>query len=221
MDDQEYGEAQRVGPKESPDTGRGKSLDSVTVDLVVAEYNTLRDEILRASDRKIQLATITTIALGTLLATGIQFGNASLILVYPIFAAAVATLWAAEDTSIQTIGAYIQVKIEEELAGIEYLGWEHFVDRHPKILRSGYSLGAGLFFFGTSVAAMILGVSISKYSKGAPIIEAGVYFPTGFTSEDIFLLISAISLSITFIIMFLWVGRASRQKKLNEIRTGR
>jgi hypothetical protein len=137
MDNQVQDEAREVGEKVSAN----RSLNLVTVELVVAEYNTLRDEILRASDRKIQLATIATIAIGTLFAAGIQSGNAYLILVFPILAAAVAALWAAEDRTIQTIGAYIQKTIEEERAGIDNLSWEHFVAAHPWVFRINYWIG--------------------------------------------------------------------------------
>ena len=50
MDNQVQDVAREVGEKETAN----RSLNLVTVELVVAEYNTLRDEILRASDRKIQ-----------------------------------------------------------------------------------------------------------------------------------------------------------------------
>src|SRR5262245_38896485 len=102
----------------TPQTGeyatKHKFLDYVTVELVVAEYNTMRDEILRRADRQVQTVTLTVIALGTLLAAGIQFKSAPLIFIYPLLAAALAAVWAAEDRGIQATGAYIWRIIEDQ-----------------------------------------------------------------------------------------------------------
>ena len=131
---------------------------------------------------------------------------------FPILGAAVAALWAAEDRTIQTIGAYIQKTIEEERAGIDNLSWEHFVAKHPWVFRINYWIGARLFFLGTSVAAIILGASISKDSKIAQGFERGAYTLQIGSSEDVLLLIAGISTIITLIIMFTLVGRSWREK---------
>src|SRR5690349_1661050 len=121
--------AQGAGEQEKKD----HDLSKVTVELIIAEYNTLRDEMLRRSDRQVQAVTFTVIALGTLLATGIQFKSAPLIYIYPLLAAALAAIWAAEDRGIQATGAYIWRVIEERRAGMQYMSWEHFAADNKRI----------------------------------------------------------------------------------------
>src|SRR6185312_11309585 len=111
--DEKNSSAHGIGEQEEKEHG----LNKVTVELVIAEYNTLRDEILRRSDRQVQTVTLTIIALGTLLAAGIQFKSAPLVFIYPLLAAALAAIWAAEDRGIQATGAYIWRIIEEQRAG--------------------------------------------------------------------------------------------------------
>ena len=80
-----------------------ETLDLEPTPLVVAEYSALREEILQRMRTEAQLTTFALVALGTLLAAGVQFKNADLILVYPFVALALAIAWAAWEIRIWTI----------------------------------------------------------------------------------------------------------------------
>jgi hypothetical protein len=195
---EETSSAHGAGKQEEKEHG----LNKVTVELVIAEYNTLRDEILRRSDRQVQTVTLTIIALGTLLAAGIQFKSAPLIFIYPLLAAALAAIWAAEDRGIQATGAYIWRIIEEQRAGIQYMTWEHFAADNKRIFRTNHRNAIRLFFLGSAIAVIILGVSIPQPSNILTAFAAGDYLPQAISSDDVLLMIAVISAALTCIILF-------------------
>jgi hypothetical protein len=61
--------------------------------LVTAEYNTLREEILKRVETRYQLLSLSVTALGALLAFGSETKNATLILLYPVLALCLAISW--------------------------------------------------------------------------------------------------------------------------------
>jgi hypothetical protein len=67
------------------------------------------------------------------LAAGIQFKSAPLVFIYPLLAAALAAIWAAEDRGVQASGAYIWKVIEERRAGLNHMSWEHVVAENKRI----------------------------------------------------------------------------------------
>jgi hypothetical protein len=190
-----------VVPEEVSETKREKSLDLVTVELVVAEYNTLRDEIMRRSDRQVQIMTITIIALGTLFAAGIQYKSAALILIYPLLAAALAAVWASDDRTIQATGAYIWKVIEEERTGLTFMGWEHFVADRPSLFRSVHRVAIRIFFVGSAIVAIIVGLSVSQQSQKAEAFQIAPYVPLNLTTDDLLLLIAIPSVLFALVVL--------------------
>ena len=149
-----------------------------------------------------QAVTLTVIALGTLLATGIQFKSAPLIYIYPLLAAALAAIWAAEDRGIQATGAYIWRVIEERRAGMQYMSWEHFAADNKRIFRSNHRNAIRLYFIGSAIAVIILGISIPQSSGILVAVAAGDYLPHALSSDDVLLMIAGISVILTGIILF-------------------
>jgi hypothetical protein len=143
-------------PLESP----VQPLDPVTVPIIVAEYTALREEILQRMRSEAQLEALALIALGTLLAAGVQFRSAPLILVYPVVATALAIAYAAEDRGIQLLGAYIARTLEEERVGTHTLNWEHFIG-NVRGFKTWFRNGVRLLFVGTEILALFLAISIS------------------------------------------------------------
>ena len=82
---------------------------SETVNLVLAEYHTLRDEILKRIELQQQVLSLALIVPGTIAAFGLQTKNAAIILLYPLFALFLAAIWAHHDRKIRQMGAYINV----------------------------------------------------------------------------------------------------------------
>jgi hypothetical protein len=194
-----------------------RQLKYATVELMIAEYNSLRDEIVRASDREMQLATVSIIALGTLFATGIQFKNANLIFIYPLLAFALAAMWVAEDKRIQAVGAYIWKRMEGDMNGVTYMWWEHFVADSPRLFRSGFRNSTRLFYTCSAAAALILGVSISQHSYIVAAFLGGSYLPQGISLDDILLLIAGLStLAMLFVLRPTSVGSENWRKKITS-----
>jgi len=206
MDDQTEEAVQGVNERQN----WGTSHNRMNAELIIAEYNALRDEILRQADRQVQSVTIAVIALGTLVATGTQFKSAALIFIYPLLASALAAIWAAEDRGIQATGAYIWKVIEEKRAGVQNMSWEHFVANNPGMFRTNHRNAIRLYFVGSAIAAIILGISIPQQSYILTAFAAGAYLPQSVSSDDVLLLIAVISVMITFIILYTLVGGSAK-----------
>lgn len=173
-------------PKVDPHT----RLNSITVQLFIAEYNAMRDEILSRSDRQVQITTIAVLALGTLFAAGTQFQSATLLLIYPLVAAGLCASWSAEDAGIQAQGAYIWRVIEERA----HMRWEHFVADNPAVFRRGFRNAVRFFYALSEVAAIILGVSISQQSEIVRAFVSGSFAPQALTADDVLLGLACLSL---------------------------
>jgi hypothetical protein len=62
-------------------------------ELLVAQYTTLRDEIVKRIEIQHQLISLALIAPGTVLAIGFQTSNASLMLIYPLLGMFLSAVW--------------------------------------------------------------------------------------------------------------------------------
>lgn len=134
----------------------------LSYDLIIAEYATLREEILKLSDTQHQLMTLAFFAFGTLIGTGIQFKNALIIFLYPVLALFLWAGWLSHAYGIDMLGHYIQSRIETKV-GTENIGWENYSRANP--IPTTHSLLAFLASRGifpmTQIIAAIIGFSIS------------------------------------------------------------
>lgn len=87
---------------------------------LLAEYPTLRDEILKRTDIQHQLISLALIATGTFLA----IESVTVKLAYPFLALFLSFAWVQNDIRIRQLGTYISEKIEGRFGNI---GWEHFL----------------------------------------------------------------------------------------------
>src|SRR5690348_4312225 len=82
----------------------------------LAEYATLRAEILKRFEVHFQLVSLAIVAAGTLLFAGVQSADrrvgAVLVLSYPFLAFLLAAVWGHSDRRIGQLGAYIRERIE-------------------------------------------------------------------------------------------------------------
>jgi hypothetical protein len=133
-------------------------MDKWVTDLVVAEYNTLREEILKRIEIRYQLLTITITAFGAILAFGSQLKSAILIFLYPLLAVCSVIIWLSNRYDIEQIRNYIQKSIENKV-GKENLNWESqrfLIERQG--LEKLLSYGSTGFFLSTELLALIIGI---------------------------------------------------------------
>lgn len=130
------------------------------IDVRLAEYATLRAEILKRFEVHFQLVSLVIIAAGTLLFAGIQSSDrrvgAVLLLSYPYLAFLLAGVWGHSDRRIRQLGEYIRLRIEPRFGkdgqGRQRMEWESYQAKsqvRPRLYRFAMSwifVGTELFF---------------------------------------------------------------------------
>lgn len=115
----------------APGDGTGRPFP----DLVVAEYTSLRAEILKLIELQGQLLALTVVAFGTIVSVGFQVDNASVVLLHPILALILGVSWMNHAHSVCRCAAYIRAAEKQfdnlRQAGQELFSWEGFVMRNP------------------------------------------------------------------------------------------
>ncbi|MFI0405414.1 hypothetical protein [Actinomadura sp. 3N508] len=138
------------------------------VALMVAEYESLRAEILKLIELQSQLVALMMIAFGTVVSVGFQAKNATIIFTYPIISLLLAIYWLNYAHTTCRCAEYISTRIEKR-AGPEYMGWENYVRVRPlEKARLGY-WGVRFIFMGSSVLAIVAGFSVGIHGVAAQI----------------------------------------------------
>jgi 8-oxo-dGTP diphosphatase len=126
---------------------------------LLAEYGSLREEILKRMEIRTQLLTFTLIVSGAILSYGAS-ENASVLvlLIYPILAYFLALAWTHSDLRAGEIGDYIKDYIETKTVGI---GWQtHLQESMQKqkktIYKKATSFSAAGIFLVTEIASLFL-----------------------------------------------------------------
>lgn len=122
-------------PSETPEPGvfareiaRPQTFE--TTQLIVAEYQSLRAEILKLIELQSQLVALTVIAFGTVLSVGFQTQSPVIILIHPLLAAILGTSWLNHAHAASRIATYLRLEIEERV-GSPGLHWESYVQKYP------------------------------------------------------------------------------------------
>jgi hypothetical protein len=138
-----------------------------TVDIVLAEYNTLRAELLQRVATRYQIMGLAFSAFSAILAVqAFGAGNAAglyLVLLYPILAFFLLNVYISNSRRMQTIEKYIKTNIEacikEELKSPfkENFGWQTYYDDHNSGLKRGQfsSIGGRFVFPATAVVTVV------------------------------------------------------------------
>ena len=123
---------------------------------LLAEYNALREEILKRSEIQHQLLSFALAALGALIAVGLKDAPSAL-LAYPVLVCFLAIGWVYNDLQIAQIGLYIKYRIEAPLAA-SGLGWQHAIlsQRPSRVIGSLAKLATRGMFWGTQILAVVL-----------------------------------------------------------------
>lgn len=154
-------------------------------ELLVAEYTSLRDEIIKRIEIQHQLLSLALIAPGTILAIGLQSKNASLMLLYPLLGMFLSAIWLSNSFAIHDIADYIQSHLQPQ-AGEGRSGWEHFrasIDtRHLSLLHFWGTRG---LFLGTELVALVAGITLATFD----------------TAQIIFLIVGSVSCLLTIFLL--------------------
>ncbi len=133
------------------------------VQLIVAEYDSLRCEILELIKIQAQLISLAVVALGTILSVGLQVGNSTLVFVYPFLSLVLGIVWLNHSHAISRCAAYLSQELEPR-CGNGVLGWEKFVRRNPlRFGMLGY-WGVRSVFMCSSLAAAVAGFALLRGS---------------------------------------------------------
>jgi hypothetical protein len=167
------------------------TLSPEITSIILAEYNTLRDEILRRIDTMNQINALALIAPGTILAYGLQSQNATILLLYPILALFLAVAWSINDRRCRELGYYIHTQIETRFEK-SCMGWEHFMDlirvKH-KFFDMDNVLATSGIFLGTEGVAILVGwIVATKFATVVPL--------------TLLLVIAFLSVMITAVVLF-------------------
>ncbi|MDX3588248.1 hypothetical protein [Streptomyces europaeiscabiei] len=112
-------------------------IDEVSREIILSEYNSLRDEILKKMDHRTtyRLATL-TLSL-TAMGIGIQLRSSALLLIVPMIAMLLGNLSSFQTMQISRLATYIRENIEKPLNG-QYgasMGWHISHEDRPARLR--------------------------------------------------------------------------------------
>jgi hypothetical protein len=136
---------------------------SSSVELIVAEYESLREEILKLTEIQSQIVVLALVSFGTILTFGTQYKNAQVILMYPVLVLFLAIGWATNAHGIDMLGSYIQNQIELKV-GTENIGWEHF-SRKDKISHSLIAFwGSRAIFPVSQIIALAASLSLLDFN---------------------------------------------------------
>ena len=128
---------------------------------MIAQYQSLRDEIIKRIEMEHQLVGLAMIAAGTVLAAGVQGNRAYIILLLPPITFFLATAWAQNDRRIREISTFIRSQIESR-ADQKVLWWETYKGTREGMSGSLNLVAANSLFIGIQMMAFILGASLSK-----------------------------------------------------------
>src|SRR5260370_17125833 len=92
-----------------------EKISSENIPVILAEYNSLKAEILKRIEIRHQLTSLALIAPGTIIAVEFQVHNAFLILSYPILACLLSAVWLANTRAYHEVSNYIRTQVEPKL----------------------------------------------------------------------------------------------------------
>jgi hypothetical protein len=129
--------------------------------LVVAEYASLRSEIIKLIELQSQLVSLAVVTVGAVLGVAVQTQSSGLAFVYPILALILGITWLNHAHAISRCALYLSQDFEPH-RGNGALGWEGFVRRNPlRFGMLGY-WGVRSVFMGSSLVALIVGWTLIR-----------------------------------------------------------
>lgn len=137
---------------------------------ILAEYQTLRDDILKRIDFRYRLINLLLVVAGTFftLGLGLEPGiSASVLLIYPILALFLAAGWAHNGVVMVRIGQYIKDHIEVKTAGLE---WQSFITQSSPQF-AGFSFLGSVSTWGLILTTQILALILAGLKFNSTLTE--------------------------------------------------
>lgn len=181
------------------------------LDLTLAEYKALRDEIVKRIELRQHVIIATVTLAGVLLSIGMRWRSTMIVMLYPPIATLLAIAWVHHDKAIGAMGKFIHDKVEIRL---EHYGWQRDKVSRRKAGKKRYSPMAycGAIIF-TQITAIFIGFRIF----GQPETPEQTAFPK--PSEELFYLLVALDVALTILVgIFMWqsVNRDPKEGKSEE-----
>jgi len=149
----------------SPSSGAVR-LDAETSGLIIAEYQSLRAEIVKMMEMQSQLVSLAVIGFGAVLSFGFETRNPVVILVYPMLAGILQIYWLNHAHAVQHIADYLADVVEPK-AGKGVLGWENYGRTNPvHYPRFGY-WGVRVIFMLSATLAVVVAPIVGRLDGGA------------------------------------------------------
>ena len=129
---------------------------------VIAEYKALRDEIMKRSEFRYQILSLTLVVAGSLLTFGLQsISPAHVLFVFPIIGCFLSGIWAHNVIVPRQLSAFIRDNVESKYGG---WGWETTVEKEWYTLSwlSGIISTSGMFL-GLEIISFVLGLLKSTF----------------------------------------------------------
>ena len=173
---------------------KDKSLDTK---LLLAEYDALRNEILKRMEIGNQLTTFTILVFGTILGIGYQNKFTSLILLYPIIALFLTISHVHSEYHVRQIALYIKEHIESVVGEVN-IGWETFLAANRY---SRYYLGVGGIVVTTELLAIVVGISLVPFNTTFLAMLVGQSIENPNFTINVLLGIAIVSFLLTLIML--------------------
>ncbi len=140
-----------------------EKISSEDISIILAEYTSLKEEILKRIEIRHQLTSLALIAPGAIITVGVQAKNAFLILSYPILACLLSAVWLANLRAYHEVSTYIRTQIEPKL-GRTNLNWQNVHYNTPHPFRLVGFLGSGGIFIFTELLAIFAGIFLADFN---------------------------------------------------------
>lgn len=145
--------------------------DEQKIEILLAEYNSLRTESIEAVKNKFQVLTFgfggLSVFVGSALAARISIGASVLILlvIVPTLSKAITIVWLGEHRRMVRAGggvAALEVTINR-IAGENLLGWEKWVRSESRAMSLAYRTTLGIFQFASVASITVGGLVLWRY----------------------------------------------------------
>jgi hypothetical protein len=130
----------------------GESTDTA---VILAEYNALRQEILKRLEIRYQILNIVLVAAGAMLAVGTQPEvPPSLLLIFPLFSLALFASWLRNSSGVRLMRKYIRDEIESRVPGLHAETYMSMKQAKRSPFRLSSDLSSTSVFVGTQVVTI-------------------------------------------------------------------
>ena len=178
-------------------------INDSTYQFAIAQYNALRNEIMKRSEFRYQITSLTLVVVGTFLTFGLQpSAPAHVLFVFPILGCFLTGIWAHNVLVPRQISAFIARHIESKYKGV---WWDMTVDkeRYSMFWLSGIVSNSGVFL-GTEIICLILGLLRATFT----------------TTEIVLIILDGFAIIITFFMLRSTIISKPKQQVTNKTHAG-